>query len=192
METAFQAAPDKATAQENRSEADFVELCFVRTAEALSTAGVAKDDDIFKALTEVREGYENGKPKELLECLARIAGTEEERMGPAVVAYSDAIASTLNPIPPSIPFASKLIAPSAFYDSFDAIHKLGRALLTPVLYAEDTDAIGTGSVNPIAAAILGEEIHEAVGRRFGIRPFITCSRMEYEAWAFLCRKHFEL
>jgi hypothetical protein len=61
-----------------------------------------------------------------------------------------------------------------------------------VVYAEDTDAIGTASVNPIAAQILGEEILLAVSKRFGIRPFITCARMEYEPWAFLCRKHFEL
>ncbi len=72
------------------------------------------------------------------------------------------------------------------------MHELGKALLTPVVYAEDTDAIGTASINPIAAQMLGDEIHLVVGKRFGIRPFITAARMEYESWAFLCRKHFEL
>ena len=189
METVFEAA---SSAPKKVIEGDIVESCFVRTAEALSTTGSAKDEDIFKALTEVREAYAIRQPKDLLETLARIIGTDEERLGPVVVRYGEAVASTLNPVPPSIPFASKLIAPSAFYDSFEAMHKLGRALLTPVLYAEDTDSIGTGSVNPIAAAILGEEIHKAVARRFGISPFITTARMEYESWAFLCRKHFEL
>ncbi len=190
METAFQAAGSAKTPSAVRAE--IVELCFVRTAEALSTAGAAKDAEIFKALGQVREGLVDGRPMDLIETLARVMGTDEERMGAMVHTLSDAVASTLNPSAPSIPFASKLIAPSAFYDSFDGMHKLGKALLVPVLYAEDTDAIGTGSVNPVAALILGEHIYNAVTKRFGIRPFMSSARMEYESWAFLCRKHFEL
>ena len=89
-------------------------------------------------------------------------------------------------------FAGKLIAPSAFYESFDQIHKLARLLLSPVVYAEDTDAIGTASANPVASAILAEEIGRQVYKRFGIRPFVTIARLEYESWTFLTRKHFEL
>ncbi len=189
MDTAFQAAPPKP--QKTRAD-EIVERCLVRTAEALSSAGAADDNHIFKALSQVRESHVKGDPLDLLECLARVMGTDEERLGATVNALGDAIATTMSPSPPSIPFAGKLIAPSAFYDSFDAMHQLARDLLVPVIYAEDTDAIGTGSINPVAAAILGEEIHEAVGKRFGIRPFITSTRMEYESWAFLCRKHFEL
>ncbi len=192
MDTAFQTAPATPAPPKKRSQEDIVELCIVRTAEMLSKTGAARDNDIFKALSQVREGLAKGDPMDLLETLARVMGTDEERLGPAVQSLSDSVASTLNPGPPSVPFASKLIAPSAFYESFDAMHKLGRMLLTPVLYAEDTDAIGVGSINPIAALVLGEEIHSVVAKRFGIRPFITTARMEYEAWAFLCRKHFEL
>jgi len=192
MDTAFQAAPAASAAPQKKGQGEIVELCLVRTAEALSKTGAAGDNDIFKALSQVREGQAKGQPLDLLETLARVLGTDEERLGPVVHVLSDAVASTLNPSPPTIPFASKLIAPSAFYDSFDAMHQLGRALLAPVLYAEDTDAIGTGSINPIAAAILGEQVHEVVAKRFGIRPFVTTARMEYESWAFLCRKHFEL
>lgn len=192
MDTAFQAAPPTVAKPQKKSASDIVELCFVRTSEMLSKTGAANDTDIFKALAQVREGLKKDEPMDLLETLARVMGTEEERLGPAVHALSDAVASTLNPAPPSVPFAAKLIAPSAFYESFDAMHKLGRMLLTPVLYAEDTDSIGTGSINPISAMVLGEQIHEVVAKRFGIRPFITTARMEYEAWAFLCRKHFEL
>lgn len=171
---------------------EIVEACFVKTAEALSAAGAAGDSQIFEALSKVRESQAKGVPSDLLETLARILGHDEERIGAAILTLSDAVASTLNPSPSAIPFASKLIAPSAFYDSFEAMHDLGKMLLSPVIYAEDTDAIGTGSINPIAAQMLGEEIHYAVGKRFGIRPFMTTARMEYESWAFLCRKHFEL
>lgn len=174
------------------THSEIVDTCFVRTAQALSVARVANDDEIKAALAIVRDSMGKGKPLDLLETLARVKGHEEERIGTAILALSDAVASTMNPTPSCIPFASKLIAPSAFYDSFDSLHELGKLLLTPVIFAEDTDAIGTGSVNPIAAQILGEEIHQAVSKRFGIRPFVTIARMEYESWAFLCRKHFDL
>lgn len=192
MITAFQAAPEASAKSSRKTPAEIVEASFVRTAEALSKTGSAVDNDIYKALEKVREGYAKGAPMDLIETLARVQGYDEEHIGSVIGSLSDAVASTLSPYPPSIPFASKLIAPSAFYDSFDALHELGKFLLTPVVYAEDSDAIGTASINPISAAMLGDEVHHAVGKRFGIRPFITTARMEYESWAFLCRKHFEL
>lgn len=192
MESAFKIAQPASASPPSVRIANLVELCYFRTVDALTMSGVASESDIFQTLTKVREGLANDNPLDFLETLARVLGTDEERLGAMVHTLSDAVASTLNPAPPSIPFASKLIAPSAFYESFDTIHKLGRALLAPVLYAEDTDSIGTGSVNPIAATILAEEIHVVVFRRVGIRPFMTTVRMEYEPWAFLCRKHFEL
>ena len=192
METAFKIAQPASASPPSVRIANLVELCYFRTVDALTMSGVASESDIFQALTKVREGLANDNPLDFLETLARVLGTDEERLGAMVHTLSDAVASTFTPAPPSIPFASKLIAPSAFYESFDSIHKLGRALLAPVLYAEDTDSIGTGAVNPIAATILAEEIHVVVFRRVGIRPFMTTVRMEYEPWAFLCRKHFEL
>lgn len=183
------AAPEKLVSDRT---AEILERCFVKTAEALSKAGVASDEDIFKALTMTRESGLNAKPADLIETLARVLGHDEEHISRAISELSAAVASTMHPSPPHIPFASKLIAPSSFYESFDAIHKLGKSLLVPVLYAEDTDAIATGSVNPIAASIFSEEIYQVVAKRFGIRPFITVVRMDYESWTFLCRKHFEL
>lgn len=192
MSAIFQEEPGAAASLSRKPPAEIVEECFIRTAEALTQAGAATDNDIYKTLASVRESQEKNNPSDFLETLARVQGHDEEHIGPVVGSLGDAVASTLNSSPPSVPFASKLIAPSAFYDSFDAMHKLGKLLLTPVIYAEDTDAIGTASVNPIAAIMLGDEILYAVGKRFGIRPFITNTRMEYESWAFLCRKHFEL
>ena len=91
-----------------------------------------------------------------------------------------------------IPFGGKLIAPSAFYESFERIHQIAKVLLAPVLFAEDTDAIGVGSVNPVAGHILATEIRDSVVKRFGIGPFLSVARLDYESWTFLTRKHFEL
>ena len=136
--------------------------------------------------------FEVERATDILEVLARIQGHGEEHLGPAILELGNKVATTVVPYAPLIPFAGKLIAPSAFYESFDQIHRTARALFSPVIYAEDTDAIGIASINPVASSILVDGIVAAVERRVGIRPFVTIARVDYESWAFLCRKHFVL
>jgi hypothetical protein len=171
---------------------EFAEVCLQQTAEALHQARAGTPADISQAISAVRVDHARGVPSDLLEGLARVQGHEEEHISSAILNLGNRVASTLAITVPVIPFGGKLIAPSAFYESFDRVHKIARVLLSPVIYAEDTDAIGTASANPIACAILAEEIRTQVFKRFGIRPFVTIARLEYESWAFLTRKHFEL
>lgn len=187
------AEPGEITAAADRTPAaDAVARCLQATAEALHLAGAASDREILDAVRLAEEHARRDQPLDLLDALARIQGADEQHAGPAIARLSAAVASTMIPCPPLVPFAGKLIAPSGFYESFQQILALGRALVAPVLFAEETDAIGTGSVNPVAARILADEIHAAVARRFGIRPFLTVVRLDYESWAFLTRKHFAL
>jgi hypothetical protein len=184
----FQAAePTAAT-----NSRDFAEECLTRTAQALHEARAASAAEIQQGISAVRDAHANGKPMDLIEQLARIQGHAEEHLGPAILEIGNKVSATFAHAVPMVPFAGKLIAPSAFYESFDQMHKLARLLLSPVIYAEDTDAIGTASINPVAADLLAEEIQAAVFKRFGIRPFLTVARLDYESWAFLTRKHFEL
>ncbi len=172
--------------------ADLVEACLQRTSEALGATRSATPGDLAQAIEHVREAQAQDSPLDLLEALAKVQGHQEEHLSGVIRVLGDRLAASLNPSPPLIPFAGKLIAPSAFYDSFELLHRAARTLLSPVIFAEDTDAIGTASANPIAAVILAEEIRSTVFKRFGIRPFVTVARLDYENWTFLSRKHFEL
>jgi len=174
------------------SQWDYAELCLEHTASALHEAQAATAAELNKAIAIARESHAQDCPADLLEVLARVKGHDEEHLSRAIGELSDILAASITPNPPLIPFGGKLIAPSAFYDAFDQIHKLARVLLSPVIFAEDTDAIGTASVNPIASSILAQEIRASVVKRFGIRPFLTVARLDYENWTFLSRKHFEL
>ena len=169
-----------------------LDACLEQTAEALVFCRAASQIDVSHAIDAVRKAHAEDHPLDLVEAVARVQGHQEEHLGGIMRALGDRLAAVLNPSPPLIPFAGKLIAPSAFYESFDHIHVLARALLTPVIFVEDTDSIGVASVNPIAATLLAGKIQEAVSRRFDIRPFLTIARLEYEAWSFLTHKHFEL
>jgi hypothetical protein len=211
----FQAVYDSNALPPRAGIDEIVEECLSLTADALLATQAANKVDISHATAAAREIIAAGRPADLLEQVARIQGVlrvcgldrraadlneqvasvqgiADEQLPGAILTLSEAAASTMLPTPPLIPFAGKLIAPTSFYESFDQIHKLAKRLMCPVIYAEDTDSIGIGSINPIAAQILSEEILNTVDRRIGIRPFVTSVRIDYVSWTFLCRKHFAL
>ena len=192
MSSPFLATHEPPAPQKTGDLWEFAEICLQRTAGALQEARAATPSEISQAVSAARADHAEERPSDLLEMLARVQGHGEEHLGPAILDLGDKVAATIAPYAPLIPFAGKLIAPSAFYDSFDQIHKIARVLLSPVIYAEDTDALGTASANPIASSILADEIRASVHKRFGIRPFVTIARLDYESWSFLTRKHFEL
>ena len=180
------ASPTEDVVAQCRSE------CLNHTLEAFKRANLADEIELEKIRQRYEAGRDDGTPMDLIEMLARIQGTEEEHMGPEVARISHAVTSVLSPVPPLIPFAGKLMAPSSFYEAYTQLHELARELLAPVIFAEETDAIGTGALNPVAAHIMGGNILSSVNRRFAIRPFVTVVRLDYESWSFLCRKHFGL
>lgn len=171
---------------------EYAETCLQQTAGAVHQVRAATPAEISQAVSKAREDHAKQKPSDFLEVLARVQGHDEEHLSRAILDLGNKVAATLSPYAPIIPFGGKLIAPSAFYEAFEQIHKIARVLLSPVLYAEDTDSVGTASVNPVASSILSEEIKAVVYKRFGIRPFVTIARLDYENWTFLTRKHFEL
>jgi len=164
--------------------------CVEQTLAAFKEAGLASGVELEKVKLRYRDKLDNDEPADLIEVLARIQGTDEEHMGIEVSRISHGVATALNPSPPLIPFAGKLIAPSAFYEAYTQLHELAAALRSRVLFAEDSDAIGTGALNPVAARIMAAAIREGVNRRYAIRPFVTAVRLDYESWNFLNRKHF--
>jgi len=183
-------SPNKAIKRVNIDDA--MNECIARTAEALGGCGAADGSAIAAGLRLVQSALIEGRPADLIECVVKAQGHEVERLGPAILELSDAVAQQMTPYPSLFPFAGKLITPTAFYESFPDYHELAKVLLTPVIYAEDTDAIGIASINPIASTILAEEILSTMEDRVGVRPFITLTRLDYESWAFLTRKHFAL
>lgn len=169
----------------------YAEECTVQTAAAIQDAQAASPVEISHAMETARANHAAGKPSDLLIALLHIRGHDEEHLGAHAVELGNRISAVLFHPVPLIPFGGKLITPNAFYESFPQLHQLARVLLSPVIFAEDADSIGTASINPIASALLAAEIETAVFERSGIRPFLSTSRLDYESWTFLTRRHFE-
>jgi len=167
-----------------------VEECLERTATILLHCGAATKEDLIQSIAKVRHSNSIGTPVDLLETLARHVNCPEPDIGQAIHAYAEQVATAVVPSPPLVSFAARYISPSAFYENFPEIKKLGHALLSPVIYAEDSDAIGTAALNPVAASIMSEEIMAIVARRYEIRPFVSTVLLDYTSWNEIVRKHF--
>lgn len=167
-----------------------VEECLERTATLLLHVNAATKSELIEAVTTTRKANSAGRYSDLLEILSRQLGHSDEELANSINGFAEKISHALIPTPPLIPFASKFITPAAFYDNFPELRSLGHALLSPIIYAEDSDAIGTAALNPVAATIMAEEITAAVTRRFNIRPFVSSVLLDYPNWSALVRKHF--
>ncbi|MEP4078730.1 hypothetical protein [Haloferula sp.] len=190
--SAAETLPSEPSATGERSIEDCLTECLELTIEAFENSKIASGEEIARVRLRFGHAVTAEEPVDIIHLLARLQGTEEERMGIETARISHAVASVISPSPPLIPFAGKLMAPSSFYEAYTQLHELARGLLSPVIYAEDTDSIGTGALNPIAARIMADEIQSAVSKRFGINPFTTAVRTDYDSWTFLSRKHFGL
>lgn len=185
-------AQDLSANQGGRSIEDCLSECLNLTVAAFESSKVANGEEIARVRLRFDHAVKDGNPVDAIDLLARTQGTDEELMGQEVARISHAVSTVIAPSPPLIPFAGKLMAPSAFYEAYTQLHELAKALYSPIIYAEDTDSIGTGALNPIAARIMATEIGAAVSHRYGIRPFTTSVRLDYDSWTFLNRKHFGL
>lgn len=171
---------------------DLVEACINQTAEALVLMREVSQLEVDHAIDAVRRAQAQGRSLDLMEAIARLYGPRDQSLATTIEALGERLATTLNPPPRLIPFAGRLFVPHAFYASYEPLHKLAKALLVPVIYAEDAGSIGVGSANPIAAALLAARIQERVSRRFDIRPFLTIARLDYKSWSLLTHRHFGL
>lgn len=167
-----------------------VVVCMDRTMRGLQIAGLATDEEMQKARQRVEQQIDMGNSAEFLVELAHVRSVSPAQMSGLIEKLSLALADTLPSPPPLIPFAGKLIAPNHFYETFEQLHRLGRALLCPILYAEEADVIGVGSINPMVAKFFTDEVRLTVERRLRIRPFMTTARMDFDGWMYLTRKQF--
>lgn len=167
-------------------------FCFEQTIIALQRANLVSEVEIRKLEERFLLVPLDQDPQDMLVLLAQMQGADEEHLGVELARISHAVSQIIPACPPLIPFAGKLMAPSAFYEAYTQIHNLARVLRSPVIYAEDTDAIGVASLNPVASMLMVDRIVSVVNKRFAIRPFVTAARLDYESWCFLSRKHFGL
>jgi len=187
-----QAAPESGAGSGNDRHHQLHESCITHTASALRESGTASHEEIESALLHFQHSWQATGFQDLIELIAIARGGDDMALAnAAVLEMGEGVASSLATPPALVPFAGKLITPTAFYNKFTAVRAAAAHLHCPILFAEDNDAVGTGSINPVAAVLMADFIETSVHSLTGIKPFVTAVRMDYPSWMALNRKHFE-
>jgi hypothetical protein len=63
-------------------------------------------------------------------------------------------------------------------------------MMTPVLYAEESEVIGVGSINPVALRIAAQVIMRTLGERTGTTPIVSRIQLHHDGWMSLCQQQF--
>ena len=89
-----------------------------------------------------------------------------------------------------VPFASKMPTPSVFYDMNEVLLLECRKLMTPVIYAEESEVIGIGSINPAALRISAQTVRQLIADKTGTTPMVSSVLLHHEGWISLCQQQF--
>ncbi|MBJ07134.1 MAG: hypothetical protein CMO40_08495 [Verrucomicrobiaceae bacterium] len=164
--------------------------CLDQTSELLLEHGLASPDEIQQLRQHGRAVLRGSRQWDSIEFLAALRMQDSdarlleiERLGRML---SQAMESQLA----LVPFAGRLPTPSAFYDHNENLRADCKRLMTPVLYSEESEVIGIGSINPVALRLASQTIMHSVGERMGTIPMVSRMLLHHDGWISLCQKHF--
>lgn len=161
-----------------------------QTCSVLSEASLANDSELEQVRNHAIRAWSQGLPCEPLEVLIRIQEPDGIQLEAIMEHNSSMIAQAFaaNMLP--APFASQMMTPTGFYEKHEAAFIMAKSFKCPILYNEDADVLGIGSVNPVTATVFGQAMLAYISETQGIQPFISCVRLNYDSWLALCERHF--
>ena len=147
--------------------------CLGQTCALLEEHGLATPAEL-KELRHHGHGPLKGpRPWDPLEFLAALRIREPEARALEVERIGRSLSHSLGQPLALIPFASRMQTPSVFYDMNEALLADCRKLMTPVLYAEESEVIGIGSINPAALQISTRTIMQFIADKTGTTPIVS-------------------
>ena len=165
-------------------------ICLDQTAKLLQEHGLA-------TLAELNQLREHGlappqgpRPWDPLEFLAALRVPDPDARFLEVERLGRALSQAMGQQLVLVPFASRLPTPSAFYDLNESLLAECKRMMTPVLYAEELEVIGVGSINPGALGIAAQIIMHTLGERTGTTPIISRVLLHHDGWMSLCQQQF--
>lgn len=167
-----------------------LEHALIRNLAMLQQHNLASAEDCSQVAASVRRSWESGQGADPIDGLARLRAGSGNMLDASVEMISYKMAKSLPFVPTRVPFAARLIKPTAFYEKYPQITLLCRLMMVPIVYTEDLDVIGIGSINPFFADTLAATIAEEIKKISPILPIVSVIRLDYIGWMKMCTKHF--
>lgn len=128
---------------------------------------------------------------DILPVMAQLRGIEEAERIEIVNKWARAIAPIVKKRYSLIPFAGKLLGNSSLFKNYGTLLKAAEMLKCPLIYSEDVDALGFGTLNPVAGARLSEFVVEYLNQQTGVSPYVSIFLLDLPTWEMICRRQFE-
>ena len=167
-----------------------LELALIRNLAMLQQHNLASAEDCSRVAAEVRVCWEQGRGADPIEGLARLRVGEGEMLAPHVETISQQMVKSLPYIMHRVPFASRFITPTSFYEKYPHIEQICRLMMVPITFTEDLDVIGVASINPFFADTLVTALVDELKDYGSVNPIVSAVRLDYESWTKMCEKHF--
>lgn len=195
MESAITSPPNPATAPVADAPSSLEALaiaCSSRTLNALEARGHLQPNERQHIESVHLQGLAQGKPSEVFETITRLSTVAPREIPDFIAGLGLAVAKTLRERVPLMPNLNRMSAPATFFATFPDLAAAAKTLLVPVLYSEDNEVIGLGSVNPVPALQMASLVIRDVSVETGITPYTSVVRLDYDTWRTLLEKQYGL
>ncbi len=181
-----------ATSRSNGAGRTSDPTCLERTYMVLREQGLATPDELRRLAAVGQEPLQVDRQQDPLELLVNIRISDLEHRPMEIERMGRAMSQMLERPLVLVPFANRLPTPTAFYDTYPTLFRLCQALMTPVVFAEESEVVGITSINPVALLLMEDHITRAMSEITGTRPIVTCLLAAQDVWESICKKQLEI
>lgn len=164
------------------------ELVREKTLSGLTATSVLKEaeSDAFRDYmisNEVSSG-------EILPLMAQLRGIDEKEHTATVGGWGRSLAPVVKRRYSLVPFAGRLMGSSTFFEKHPKAQEAAKAIMCPLVFAEDTDVVGFATINPVAGVAMADFVTRNVRTKSGATPYVSMFTLELNEWQELCKKQF--
>ena len=158
------------------------------TLDILTKAGIVKkpEKDGFKNYL-ITNGIGSG---DIFPVMSNLKQIEESKQAGVITQWGRAVAPIVKKRYSLIPFAGKLLGSSPFFENHQEVFEAARKVKCPLIYAEDTDVLGFGTLNPVAGAYFATFVTKYFQKQNGITPYISMFLLDLKTWDNVCERQF--
>ena len=164
--------------------------CLDQTIRLLQEHGLATPAELHQLREYGLAPQQGPRPWDPLEFLAALRVSEPDRRPLEVERLGRDLSLSMGQPLALVPFASRMPTPSVFYDLNEILLRECKRLMTPVLYAEELEVIGIGSINPTALGMASQIIRHSLTEKTGTTPVISRILIHHDGWISLCQQQF--
>lgn len=126
----------------------------------------------------------------ILPVMAELRQIDETSKGIVIEKWARAMSPILKKRFPLIPFANRLLATTTIYEKYPELKEWAETSCCPLIFAEDSDVLGFGMLNPVAGVELAQKVEAFFREKEKVVPFVSLFLIPLKSWEFICERQF--